>query len=36
MMAKMEKCSVYGKTVDNLRNIDVRLVSKEKDYLKWT
>ena len=28
-MAKMENRSVYG------RNIDVRLVSNEKDYLKW-
>ena len=28
---------VYGKTVENLRNrIDIRLVSKEKDCLKWT
>ena len=29
--------SVYGKTMENLRNrIDVRLVSNKKDYLKWT
>ena len=29
--------AVYGKTMENLRNrIDVRLVSNEKDYLKWT
>ena len=27
---------VYGKMWNNLRNrINVRLVSKEKDYLKW-
>ena len=27
---------VYGRTKENLRNrIDVRLVSKKKDYLKW-
>ena len=26
-----------GKTMENLRNrIDVKLVSNEKDYLKWT
>ena len=29
--------AVYGKTTKNLRNrIDVKLVSNEKDYLKWT
>ena len=29
--------SVYGKTMENLRNrIDVNLVSNKKDYLKWT
>ena len=29
--------SVYGKTMENLRNrLDVRLVSNKKDYLKWT
>ena len=29
--------AVCGKTMENLRNrIDVRLVSNEKDYLKWT
>ena len=28
---------VYAKTMENLRNkIDVRLVSNETDYLKWT
>ena len=28
---------VYGETMENLSNsIDVRLVSNEKDYLKWT
>ena len=31
------KSAVYGKTMENLRNRnDVRLVSNEKDYLKWT
>ena len=29
--------AVYGKTTENLRNrIDLKLVSNEKDYLKWT
>ena len=29
--------AVYGKTMEKLRNrIDVKLVSKEKDYLKCT
>ena len=29
--------TLYGKTIENLKNaIDVRLVSNEKDYLKWT
>ena len=29
--------AVYGKTMENLRNrIDARLVSNEKDYLKWS
>ena len=41
MERKMEKrCEIngaYGKTMENLRNrIDVKLVSNEKDYLKWT
>ena len=28
---------IYGKTMENLRNrIDAQLVSKKKDYLKWT
>ena len=28
---------MYGKTMENFRNrIDVRHVSNEKDYLKWT
>ena len=31
------KNAVYGKTIETLRNrIDVRLVSNEKEYLKWT
>ena len=31
------KNAVYGKTIETLRNrIDVRLVSTEKEYLKWT
>ena len=34
---KLMKNSVYGKTMENLRNrIDVRLMSNKKDYLKWT
>ena len=35
----MEKSctAVYGKAMENLRNrTDLRLVSNEKDYLKWT
>ena len=29
--------AVYGKTMKNIRNrIDVKVVSNEKDYLKWT
>ena len=29
--------AAYGKTMENLRNrIDIKLVSNEKDYLKWT
>ena len=29
--------AVHGKTMENLENrIDVRLVSNEKNYLKWT
>ena len=29
--------AVYGKTRENLGNrIDVKLVSNEKDYMKWT
>ena len=34
---ELMKSAVYGKTIENLRNRnDVRLVSNEKDYLKWT
>ena len=30
-------CSVYGKTMENLqKRINVRLVNKEKDFLKYT
>ena len=30
-------CSVYGKTMDNLRkSINVRLVNNKKDFLKYT
>ena len=37
MMRKMEKHSVYVKSMENLRNRTyVRLVSDEKHYLKWT
>ena len=36
-MYKLINNSVYGKTVENLRNrIDVRLTSNEKVHLKWT
>ena len=29
--------AVYDKTMENLRNrIDIKLVSNEKDYLRWT
>ena len=34
---KLMKNAVYGKTIETLRNrIDVKLVSNEKEYLKWT
>ena len=34
---KVKENVVYGKTMENLRNnIDVRLASSKKDYLKWT
>ena len=36
-MYKLISNSVYGKTMENLRNTnDVGLVSNKKDYLKWT
>ena len=29
--------AIYGKPMENLKSkIDVRLLSKEEDYLKWT
>ena len=37
VLYKLMKNSVYGKTMQNLRNrINVKLVSNKKDYLKWT
>ena len=34
---RLMKKSVYGKTMENVRyRIDVRIVSNEKYYLKWT
>ena len=34
---KLMSNAMYGNNVENLRKrIDVRLVSNEKDYLKWT
>ena len=33
---KLINNAVYGKTIENLNRIDVRLVSNKKDYLKWT
>ena len=34
---KLIKSAVYGKRMENLRNrINVKFVSNEKDYLKWT
>ena len=33
---KFKKNAMYSKTMENVRNrIDIRLVSNEKDYLKW-
>ena len=37
VLRKFMNNAVHGKTIENLKNrIDVRLLSNEKDYLKWT